>query len=225
MPLTLTEYRSQVRRRANDKAGIVWKGTEDIDAEIQNALSLAWPEFYLRIEDSTSFSGANALDQNTTSIDVPAAFLTPPGGKIYFIEARMSDGTDTETTMPWFLLTKGLRIEPFTVTAPRIIFRDTISRPCELRIVGGVPITAPSADGETIPPTPPTGVLTMDTVPGFTEWLIAQTAALLHGGKARNNSLDRDAHFMQAQIQQQRADTLKMQYKMKREQYQLYNRF
>jgi hypothetical protein len=221
MPITLAEVRTEIKRRAGDKSTWSFENS-DIDAEIKRALATAWPYFFVLIYDETSFTSTNLIASNTRTLTVPAAFLTPLGGEIFALLNRNSNGATANPDAKYVRITKGWTIDPLTRVTPKIYFTEAYDPQSEIILVGGVPITPPTLDTHTIPPTLPTGADTYPTEkPGFTDWLIEQTVSYLHMGRSRNNQLDPDNHFVLSQINQQLADRLRGQYKFHRPYYTL----
>lgn len=223
MPITLSEIRTEIRRRAGDKS--IWSfENSDIDAELKRAIATTYPYFFVLIYDETTFSGVNQLAANARTIAVPARFLTPPGGEIFALLSRNTNGSSTgdPENERYTRVTKSLSYDPLTRANPKIYIRALRDPASELVIVGGVPIAPPVLDADTIPPTLPTGADTYPTEkPGFTDWLIEQTCSYLHLGRSRNNQLDPDNHFVLSQIHQQTADRLRGQFKFHRPYYTL----
>ena len=209
MSLTLGQLDARLARRLGDTNDSVWDSDDRLQA-LTEACEEAWDsDFFVIVEDFTTYTGASSIAINTAEIAVPSGFLptasttaVAAAGLVSAIEVRET-GTLTYTEpigARWHFVEDGVMVDDLSLTSPKIRFANPWNIITEIRLYGGVPIVCPASTSAAMP---------NSDHAGFVSWLLTTASWKCYEMRVTRDGEDQRAYFKRMVMAQQTAKEIK----------------
>lgn len=218
MTIQVSAFLTDLGIQLGDPSNVIWTRAQLLSF-LKRAYRLSPPWFFTVIEDLTTYTGSNAVAQNTKEVAVPASFIATPStsevaanGEVTGLKVRLSGTTTVVEPIPQvFFPVSVAEIDPISIASPKIRFLQPYNNIFELQVFGWKPLAIPTADD--------TSALDGSDHRGFLEWLTLQCEVFAMANKETSTNDDKRGYGRRHLLDQSDADKMRWRYRMSKPLY------